>query len=174
MHDGAIEHALPGRVRLRFRSRRGDRKFFEDVARVLREDPIVRGVDANPLTGGVLIRYAGRPEQFAELAHRHGIPLKHAAATARKLPKLSAGRSIPVSSVALGLLALGQLARGRLAGSAGEQFWQAHALQQLQAPGFVPAALIGVGLIQLMMGRILPPASSLIAYALVLRYRRGA
>ncbi len=52
-------HHVPGRTRLRIPERRGDPAFFEEAARRLARVPGVHRVDANPLTGSVLVHHAG-------------------------------------------------------------------------------------------------------------------
>jgi hypothetical protein len=55
-----IEHQLPGRVRLRVPSRRGEVPFFEKVVRVLSKHPATRELTASPLTGSITLRYLER------------------------------------------------------------------------------------------------------------------
>jgi len=52
-----IEHQLPGRVRLRVPSRRGEVPFFEKVVRELSKHPAIRELSATPLTGSITLHY---------------------------------------------------------------------------------------------------------------------
>jgi hypothetical protein len=44
-----IEHQLPGRLRLRIPTRRGDVSFFQGLVHALSERPDVKEIDATPL-----------------------------------------------------------------------------------------------------------------------------
>jgi hypothetical protein len=66
--DVAVEHMMPGRIRLRFRSRQGETEFQQQGVSFLSEFSLVEGVDANSLTGSVLIQHSASPEQLAFLA----------------------------------------------------------------------------------------------------------
>ena len=65
----AVIHAIPGRMRLRIPSLKGN----EDLARPLREHlssiPGVAHVEANPVTGSVLVVHDGREANAPELVH---------------------------------------------------------------------------------------------------------
>src|SRR5262249_7602014 len=52
-----IEHQLPGRVRLRIPSRRGEVPFFEKVVRELSKHPAIRDLTATPLTGSITLQH---------------------------------------------------------------------------------------------------------------------
>lgn len=171
MQGASIEHLMPGRVRLRFCARRGDIPFFEDLVRTLSTHRLVNRVKANPLTGSLLVEHSAGPAELAAFAEQTGLPLPPAAARAiarpgrrrrmrRALPRASA------ASAALAALALYQGTRGRLLGSAGELFWHALRIAGTRNTGVI-GLLIGSGLLQTFRGRLLPPASSLLVYALL-------
>jgi len=65
----AVIHAIPGRMRLRISSLKGN----EDLARPLREQlsslPGVARVEVNPVTGSVLVVHQGQEADAAELVH---------------------------------------------------------------------------------------------------------
>jgi hypothetical protein len=180
MYDAVIEHMMPGRIRLRFRSQRGDVAFFEQLVQLLSTHAIVAEVRANPLTGSVLIRHSASPEELARLAEQTGLVDPRTAVQPRRPNQTGAkvartGRpAVPLVSPAAALSVLGflQLARGNLLGSAAEHFWHAYRLHQVQKSWIVPA-LIGLGLFQLLKGRALAPASSLFVYALLARAGAG-
>jgi hypothetical protein len=52
-----IEHQLPGRVRLRVPSRRGEVPFFESVVQELSKHPAIRELTATSLTGSITLHY---------------------------------------------------------------------------------------------------------------------
>lgn len=53
----SIEHQLPGRVRLRVPSKRGDVPFFEKVVRELSKHPSLRELTASSLTASITLHY---------------------------------------------------------------------------------------------------------------------
>jgi hypothetical protein len=57
-------HHLPGRTRFRVPERRGDGNFFKEIAAQLGKCAGVSGVDANPLTGSVLVHHDGGVEKL--------------------------------------------------------------------------------------------------------------
>jgi hypothetical protein len=171
--DVAVEHMIAGRIRLRFRSRRGDFDFFKQLVSLLSELPYVDEVDANPRTGGVLIRHSATPEQLALLAAQTGLfdsghltGVGHEAARARNAVLRNGTPSLP--TLGLSALTLFQLTRGRVLGSASEHFWHATRVREFNLPA-VALALVGLGVFQLVAGRILAPASSLFVYGLMTR-----
>ncbi len=163
LFEGAVvEHMIAGRVRIRFRSRRGDSAFFEEVVKTLSLFPQVDGIEANPRTGSVLIKHRATRDEIAALGLAAAAP---AASPRRRTGETSANDT----AMTLGLsgLALVQALRGRMFGSASEQFWHARQLHKVK-PG-IATALIGVGIGQLLFGSYLAPASSLVVYALLSR-----
>ena len=168
--DVAVEHMMPGRIRLRFRSRRGETDFFQRLVTLLSEISLVDEVDANSLTGSVLIRHSASPEQLAFLAAQIGLlPLQHLSSAlgdppaARREPRSELSAPMAVGLFALALL---QLARGRVLGSASEQFWHAERARERHAP-VLSLALCGLGILQLLSGRVLAPAASLFVYGML-------
>ena len=168
--DVAVEHMMPGRIRLRFRSRRGETDFFQQLVTLLSQISLVDEVDANSLTGSVLIRHSASPDQLAFLATQSGLlPVQDLSSALGDPPaprrQARSGLSVP-RAVGLFALALLQLARGRVLGSASEQFWHAERAQERHAP-VLSLALFGLGILQLLSGRVLAPASSLFVYGML-------
>ena len=168
--DISVEHVMPGRIRLRFRSRRGETDFFQQLVAFLSEISLVDEVDANPLTGSVLIRHSASPEQLTFLASHIGLlPVQDLSSAAGDPPaprrEARNGSSAPMA-VGLFALALLQAARGRVLGSASEQFWHAERARERNAP-VLSLVLFGLGILQLLSGRVLAPASSLFVYAML-------
>ncbi len=169
-----IEHELPGRIRLRIPSRRGDRPFFEAAGKRVAELPGVRSLRANPLTGGLLIEHRTSRDAIASFAREHGlfdlsapvaVPVRHEAATVR-LP--SAALPAPLSLAAAGLAGAGlyQLARGQVLGSASENLWNAYSAYAVLRKPWVAGALVGFGVVQAVAGQRLGSAVSLFLYAM--------
>jgi hypothetical protein len=164
-----IEHQLPGRLRLRIPTRRGDVSFFQGIVHALSECPDVKEIDATPLTGSILIRHSGSAQAIT------------AAATERKLfevgnqldkaapdPLASSG---PLGAAATGLagLAVFQVARGQAIGNAAENFWNAYGAQRILGRSEIAAGFAMVGMFQLLRGELLGSASSLFFYSLIAR-----
>jgi hypothetical protein len=167
-----IEHRLPGRLRLRLASRRGDAAFLASIAERLARLPGVRSLRANPRTGSILIEHDGAAEALGELAKEQGV--LQIAPPAPPVPRSSGGaghrtvRVPPLSVVAAGLAGLGlyQAARGRLVGSGTGTLWKAFgAYAYLNRPRLA-AALAGFGLYRLARGPALGSAVSLFYYAI--------
>ena len=166
----AVEHMMPGRIRLRIRSRRGDVDFFKQLVAFLSDVTAVDEIEANPRTGGLLIRHSATPEQLAFLAAQSGLLPAQNFLRTHSGNSTAAGQERlgpPPSLTTIGLFALSlfQALRGRVLASATEHFWQAGRAQARNAP-VLSMALFGLGIFQLLSGRVLAPASSLFVYAL--------
>ena len=173
IEDVVVEHMMPGRVRLRFRSKRDDVAFFEELIAAISQFAAVDAIDANPRTGSVLIRHSATPDELLLFASVSGMidPEKLAPSDEDQAGNAN-GRGVAASggpsigTLALTALAILQALRGRVLGSATEQFWHASRLMGMDHPA-AGLALIGMGFIQLLSGRVLAPASSLFTYALI-------
>jgi len=170
-----IEHQLPGRVRLRVPSRRGDVPFFEKIVRELSKHPATRELTAAPLTGSITLHYC-EPLQ----------PITAAAAdqklfeTGRLEPQTDGSQSKQVSGlregsglaggIAAGLSGLGvfQVVQGNVLGSAVENLWHAFGAQRIFGRPDIAVVFAALGIYQLLSGQIFGAASSLFFYALVL------
>jgi hypothetical protein len=176
MRGAVIEHMMPGRIRLRFASRRGDVPFFEGVVRVLSAHPTVNRITANPFTGSLLVEHSASQQELASFAQQVGLVIPPntamtsvSARARRRNIRQRAAAALPLSAPALALSVLGlyQAARGRLFGSAGEQFW--HTLRVSDRSNLLLLfILLASGVAQVLRGRLLPPASSLFVYAFML------
>jgi hypothetical protein len=171
----SIEHQLPGRVRLRVPSKRGDVPFFEKVVHELSKHPSLRELIASPLTGSITLHYC-EPLQ----------PITAAAAeqklfdTGRSEPQKDGSKSQQASrlreasglagATAAGLSGLGlfQVARGNVLGSAVENLWYAFGAQRILGRPDIAVVFVALGIYQLLRGQIFGAASSLFFYALVL------
>jgi hypothetical protein len=162
----SIEHQLPGRVRLRVPSKRGDVPFFDKVVRELSKHPSLRELSARPLTGCITLHYC------------EPLQLMTAAAAEQKLFEIggsepqdqeSKEQGVAGATVA-GLSGLGlfQVARGNMLGSAIENLWHAFAAQRIFGRPEIALVFAGLGVYQMLRGQIFGPASSLFFYALIL------
>jgi len=63
---GYLAHRTPGRARIKIPERRGDAAFFQGLAELAGGLAGVLGVEANPLTGSVLLTHSGDLEPILE------------------------------------------------------------------------------------------------------------
>jgi hypothetical protein len=165
-----VEHQLPGRVRLRIPSKRGDTEWFRSVIQHLADDPNVHEARANPETGSLLFRHTGLADRIALLASDIlDVRWPVRVAPAPRSNGASAKDGPLLDAISAGLTGLGvyQLTQGRLLGNAVEHFWHAHsALRVLESPGLA-VTFAAFSLLQFTRGQLLGPAASLFFYAIV-------
>jgi hypothetical protein len=171
-----IEHQLPGRVRLRVPSKRGEVSFFEKVVQQLSMHPAVRELTAAPLTGSITLHYFEPLQPITAAAADQGL-----FEAGRSEPRTGASESKPVSrlsegsglaeGIAAGLsgLSLFRAAQGRVLGSAAESLWHAFGAQRFLGRPDIAAAFAVLGIYQILRGEIFGSASSLFFYTLVMR-----
>jgi hypothetical protein len=172
-----IQHQIPGRVRLKVGSKRGEIGFFEAIIEAMSKHPGVEELRADPLTGSVIIRHSGALEPILAVARQHQLfevaerenrtdasSTRAAAQSERQHPAL-----FDAIAVGLGGLGLLQLTRGEAVGSAAENFWNAHGAQRLLRNSPLAAGFVAMGIYQLLRGQVLGSASSLFFYALMTR-----
>lgn len=176
-----LEHQIPGRVRLRIPSRRGDGPFFEQARQNLLGAATVEAVNVNPATASLLVRHSGDVGSIRAEAARRGIFRlqngKPAEVAARPVTRARAeAGTAPVGAAELGLSSLGlyQIARGNSLGSASEIFWNAYGAHRLLNNPGLALLLCGLGVWQTLRGDWLGPASALLFYAMVARKLREA
>jgi hypothetical protein len=177
-----IEHQLPGRVRLRLPSRRGDVAFFEKVVRELSKHPAIRELTASPLTASVTLQYfeplhpivAGAADQklfeTRRLEPQTNVGHSKRACGSREGSKL-AGDSGLAGEIATGLsgLSLFRAAQGSVLGSAAENLWHAFGAKRFLGRPDIAAVFLALGIFQILRGQLFGSASSLFFYALVMR-----
>lgn len=176
MQPATVEHAIPGRIRLRFPGRRGDTAFFEQIVSHLSQLPAVEEARANPMTGSLVVRHSGPIEELAQAAVKMGLIAAGTLETlkAQHLPIgrgwagqiMAQGQQLP--AVALTGLGVLQMARGRIFGPASELFWHTRELWQRG----MPQAALGLallGLVQLSRANLFGSATSLLVYGLMLQ-----
>lgn len=179
MQPAIIEHALPGRVRLRFPAERGNVPFFEQLVALVSQYPAVREVRANPRTGSLLVRHSGSLDEIGRAAVQLGLVSDTALA---QLKAGVAGKSVwkalltqPRNLSLLLLTGIGavRVLRGQVAGPASEQFWHAYQMWHRQMPQ-AAAILALLGMLQISRGKMLGPATSLLVYGLMMQNARSA
>jgi hypothetical protein len=171
-----IEHQLPGRVRLRVPSRRGDVPFFEKVVRDLSKHPAIRELSAAPLTGSITLQHFEPLQPIIAAAADQKL-----FATRRLEPQGNVCEPIPASGlpegprfaggIATGLsgLSLFQATQGNVLGSAAENLWHAFGAQRFLGRPDIAAVFVALGIYQILRGPFFGSASSLFFYALVMR-----
>jgi hypothetical protein len=169
----SIEHQLPGRVRLRVSSKRGDVPFFEKVVRELSKHPSLREVSASPPTGCITLHYC-EPFQLMTAAAAEQRLFEIGRSEQQnggcKSKKALREASLLAGATAAGLSALGlfQVAQGNVSGSAVENLWHAFGAQRIFGRPDIAVVFVALGIFQLLRGQIFGAASSLFFYALVL------
>jgi hypothetical protein len=142
---GEVCHRIGGRVRVRIGERRGDTAYFERVRQALRRSDGVTRCQANPMTATVLIEHAAPLEQVLGVAHAQELfCVDHLE------PGLAPGRV----RAAQGL--------GRI--DAELQHWTKG---EADLRTLALAALIGLGVVQVIRRNVLAPAVTLFWYALM-------
>jgi hypothetical protein len=166
-----VEHQLPGRVRLRVPSKRGDVSFFERAVRELSRHPAIWELAASPLTGSITVQYSEPLQAIMELAasltlFETGVPKP---AGESKRPEGTSASAGLVSGIAAGLsgLSLYQAAQGNVVGNAAESFWLSFSAQNILGRPDLAAVLAALGVWQMLKGQFLGSASSLFFYSMV-------
>ena len=171
-----IEHQLPGRVRLRVPSKRGEVPFFEKVVRELSMHPAVRELTATPLTGTITLHHSDPLQPITAAAVERGLfetcrlEPQNSASASKPAPRLSEAPGF-AEAIAAGLsgLSLFQAAQGRVFGSATENLWHAFGAQRILGRPDIAAIFAVLGIYQILRGQLFGSASSLFFYALMTR-----
>ncbi len=182
-----VEHQLPGRVRLRVPSRRGEVPFFEKVVRELSKHPAVRELNATPLTGSITLQYAEPLRPITAAAADQGLfETSRSEPTLKTRPSTQQAGTRPskqqasdhptrASGLAAGLatglsgLCIFQFVQGNVLGSAVENFWLSFGAHRTLGRPDIATAFAGLGVYQMLRGQLFGSASSLMFYALVLQ-----
>lgn len=177
METAYVEHKIPGRVRVRIPSKRGDHQFLQTVHKGLSDHPDVEELRTNPLTGGLVIHHTGEAEDILELAKSLGF--FEVGVRPEKTPNRSPNERLAVEAelpeprvldtAIAGLAGLGlfQVARGEILGSATENFWNAYSAHRFLGNYGLAAAFIAFGLYQILRGNWFGSAASLLFYSLL-------
>ena len=171
-----IVHQIAGRIRLRVPERRGDSNYFETIRQKLSANPAVQQLRVTPETASILLLHAGSIAPMAAAAaecNLFRIADHDVSPTSEPIPLRNSAvkPQSALDAVATGLsgLALVQVARGQAFGSAVENFWNAYGAKRiLQRPGLA-GLFAAIGIYQLLSGRYLGSATSLLFYSMVTR-----
>lgn len=173
-----LEHELPGRMRLRVPSMRGDPSFFQNAVRDLADRPFIHALRVNPDTGSILISHSGDTDAIRASAAERGIfdlRLQESGRLPDPCERAADGGAVEPSllnAAAAALVGLGvyQIVRGDPLGTATESFWHAYAAHRFLKSPLLASALLGLGLIQFLRGHVLGTASALLFYALMIQH----
>lgn len=171
-----IEHHLPGRVRLRVPSKRGQAAFFERVVKELSKHPAIWELIASPLTGSITLQYSEPLQAIMDAALELTLfeigQLKPGvkAGESKRPERLGRGASL-AGSVAAGLSGLSayQAVQGNIVGNAVESFWLSFSAQITLGRPDLSAVFAALGVWQMLRGQFLGSASSLFFYSMVMR-----
>lgn len=137
-----IAHALPGRIRLRLREKRGDAAYFASLSEEMSNCEGVELVKANAATGSILIEFSGRTEDLAVQLGQHGVsllPPTASGAEQRPQPFPGNGNATPFHLVSN---------------------------REINSMFMLGTALAVVGIVQTLRGKILAPSLSVLWYAM--------
>jgi len=170
-----IEHQLPGRVRLRVPSRRGDVPFFERVVRELAKHPSMRELTASSLTGSITLHYCEPLQSITaaaadqKLFKTGRLERQNKGSKSKQTSALYEGPGL-AGGIAAGLSGLGvfQVVQGNVLGSAVENLWHAFGAHRIFGRLDIAVVFAALGIYQLLRGQIFGAASSLFFYGLVL------
>ncbi len=138
-----IVSAVPGRVRLRLSPQAGGAAWFAAIARQSLALPGVVSAAANPLTGGLLLRFRGELDAVLAAAEETGLFRLEADHNGTAGQTLQAAR---LGAALFGLLAAVQAVRGAILPPATTLLWYAGSLMRLgdgQASGSPPVGARG-------------------------------
>lgn len=131
-----VAHAVPGRMRIKIPSMRGDSRFFDEAAARLGECPLVESLRTDPRTGSILLSHTGawrdvagfgEAERVFELLPNGGLPVVDADGSdpLARLPDAARRYYRPAVAAILLLLALRQVAHGQIFAPATSYVWDA-------------------------------------------------
>jgi hypothetical protein len=167
-----IEHQMPGRVRFRAPTKRGDPAFFEAVETGLRKCPVVDALTTNARSGSVLVHHRGDLRAVAAFAAEKDLfELDREVRGMAPASDVAPGAD-PLSLVAASFagLSLYQLARGGNLGGAVENFWNSYNARRTLNGQWMSLVLLAAGAYQLVNGQLLGSATSLMFHAATARH----
>ncbi|MBZ0168078.1 hypothetical protein MELA_02637 [Candidatus Methylomirabilis lanthanidiphila] len=141
-----ITHATHGRVRIKIPAKKGDAAYFaslRDKLAALSELPGIQRIEANPLTGSILVLHTLDPEaidlglvaqysEFNQLFRLQQPPAKQTPAPGNKASGRTAGEIDPKVLAMLGFVGVAviQLKRGHIMMPAITALWYAYSLMK--------------------------------------------
>ena len=133
-----IAHQTVGRVRVQVLEHRGDREFFDHLSQLIADSGLVQTVRANPITGSVVLEFAGTTEDLLDklsalapvevVSAPVASPMRWPAVAANSPFKLVSGREINPMLMAgtfFGAVGVLQTLRGKVVIPALSAFWYA-------------------------------------------------
>lgn len=177
-----VEHQIPGRIRLRVPDRRGDAAYFERVRQSLSKYSAVEQLRVSPITGCIIVHHSGDAAPVTDAGLDHGLfelaPVRKASNSPPALQnsnkRLPPQSSLEAVANGLAALALLQLVRGNVVGSAVENFWHAYGATRILRRPRLAALFSAIGAFQVLRGRYLGSATSLLFYSLATRQLASA
>lgn len=164
---------MPGRLRVRMPSKRGDTAYFSDVTQRLSEHGGITGIIANPATGSILIRHeSDLPSIVQHAADLELFAIEAVLDPTREIPRDTAQLWGPMSLAFLGLSAV-QLLRGQALGPATENIWQAFGAARFLQSRELAIVFGCLALMQIARGRMFGSAVSLLFYGLIAQQLRS-
>jgi hypothetical protein len=165
-----LHHHLQGRSRLKIPAKAGDKAFFAEISERLKRHPAVQTVRTSSVTGSVLVHHEGAVDAITVYAQENGLfalcKTGETVRTARSPDPADAGLILSLGFAGLGMY---RMTRGRYFGNAVESLWSGYQLRYVQQQPVWAAAFFAIGAFQLIGGRALGQASSLLFYALTAR-----
>jgi hypothetical protein len=143
--EAQIVHAIPGRMRLRVASKKGDPSYFTHVEQELRRFDAVYDVTSNPVTASILILHRDEDETLLEAAEDCELFVRASDVSTGSLIEFASERADQLER------SFAQMTEHRI-----------HVFE-LVFGGLVLAALI-----QTLRGRFLAPATTLLSYAVAI------
>lgn len=157
---------MPGRLRVRMPSKRGDTSYFHDVTQRLGRHSGITEIIANPATGSILIRHdSDLPSIAQHAAELELFVIEAVLDPARVIPPDAAKLLGPASLAFFGLSTL-QFLRGQITGPATENIWQAFGAARIMQSRELAMVFGCLALMQLARGRLFGSATSLLFYGL--------
>ena len=188
-----VEHAMPGRLRVRIPELRHDASYFRSTVEKHAKHPEISALWANPVTASIVIQHQADLPAIRDIATKSEVfdlqeapssssALRSNGPTAQRPDGRSAqGRSSSANenaatlatgdAASIGLMGLGalQAMRGYAVGPASENFWNAFGALRILNNPMVALVFGGLGLLQVMRGRWAGSATSLLFYAFAIR-----
>ncbi|MDW6026373.1 hypothetical protein SAZ10_31895 [Mesorhizobium sp. BAC0120] len=192
-----VEHAMPGRLRVRIPELRHDASYFRSTVEKLAKHPEISALWANPVTASIVIQHQADLPAIRDIATKSEVfdlqeapsssALRSNGPTAQRPNGRSAQRRFSTANekaatlatgdaASIGLMSLSalQAMRGYAVGPASENFWNAFGALRILNNPMVALVFGGLGLLQVMRGRWAGSATSLLFYAFAIRQIAGA
>ena len=131
-----ITRRCTGQVRFKLPRQKGDTAFFEQVVQVFTRCPGVDSLQANPLTGSLLIYHRATPDELAKYARQNKLfaLAQQPDSPPPSVPRQGEGDLRSMAILLLLVLAAIQLARGSVLGPASTLLWMAWQIATLVSP----------------------------------------